>query len=224
MRWVSVVAAIGIVAGASACTSMVDGTAVLPVGMDPKADLIVTEDGFGIQLGKPFAPAAIEIFTEPQCTHCADFQFFFGTAISDYLDSGELVVTYRFVTFLDEGTQGYSHMVANSFFAAADPKAGVTAADFQYFVEEVYWEQDPTQDRQWVAQIAEWSELPAEVVDRIASGDETVNVNAMNRANTTRLEEVSGKNAATPTVYDVSSEQIVDIGDDEWLQNLVESS
>ena len=84
-------------------------------------------------------------------------------------------------------------MVANDFFAAADPKAGVTAADFQYLVEQMYWKQDTTQDEQWVAQIAENSELPAEVVDRIASGDEAVDVNAMNRANTTRLEEFSGK-------------------------------
>ena len=122
MRLASIVAVVGIAAAASACTSMVEGRATLPAGTDPKADLMLTEDGFGIQIGKPFAPAAIEIFTEPQCTHCADFQFFFGTEIADYLDSGELVVTYRFLTFLDEGTQGYSHMVANDFFAAADPK------------------------------------------------------------------------------------------------------
>lgn len=224
MRLASIVAVVGIAAAASACTSMVEGRATLPAGTDPKAELMLTEDGFGIQIGKPFAPAAIEIFTEPQCTHCADFQFFFGTEIADYLDSGELVVTYRFLTFLDEGTQGYSHMVANDFFAAADPKAGVTGADFQYFVEEMYWEQDTTQDQQWVAQIAENSELPAEVVDRIASGEEAVDVDAMNRANTTRLEELSGKSVATPTVYDITSEQTVDIADDEWLRKIVESS
>jgi hypothetical protein len=224
MRWVGLVVSIGIVAAASACTSMVEGQAVVPSATDPKADVLLTEDGFGIQIGKPFAPAAIEVFTEPQCTHCADFQFFFGTQISDYLDSGELVVTYRFLTFLDERADGYSHMVANAFFTAADPKAGVTANDFQYFVEEMYWETDTTQDQQWVAQMAENSDLPAQVVDRIASGDEVVDVNAMNRRNTARLEDLSRKEAATPTVYDISSEQIVDVGNDDWLQNIVESS
>ena len=88
----------------------------------------------------------------------------------------------------------------------------------------MYWEQDTTQDQQWVAQIAENSELPAEVVDRIASGEEAVDVDAMNRANTTRLEELSGKSVATPTVYDITSEQTVDIADDEWLRKIVESS
>lgn len=204
---------------------MVDGDAVIPPGTDPKADLMLTEDGFGIQIGKPFAPAAIEIFTEPQCPHCADLQFFFGSEIADYLDSGELVVTYRFLTFLDDAADGYSHMVANAFFAAADPQAGVTAADFQYFVESMYWEQDPTQDdEKWVAQIAEESELPTAVADRIASGGEAVDVGAMDRANATRLRDLSGKDVATPTVYDVFGEQIVDINEDDWLQNLVESS
>jgi hypothetical protein len=46
----------------------------------------------------------------------------------------------------------------------------------------------------------------------------------MNRRNTARLEDLSRKEAATPTVYDISSEQIVDVGNDDWLQNIVESS
>jgi protein-disulfide isomerase len=224
MRWVSVVAAVGLVAAMSACTSAVAGKAVIPVGTDPTADLMLTEDGFGIQIGKPFAPAAIEIFTEPQCPACADFQFFYGNQISDYLADGDLVVTYRFLTFLDRGTDGYSYMVANAFFTAADQKAGVTAEDFQHFVEEMYWAADTTEDQQWVAQIAEKSELPAEVVDRIASGDEALDVEAMDRANSSRLEELSGKAVATPTVYDVNGEQIVDVNNDDWLQEIVESS
>jgi hypothetical protein len=88
----------------------------------------------------------------------------------------------------------------------------------------MYWETDTTQDQQWVAQMAENSDLPAQVRDRIASGDEVVDVNAMNRRNTARLEDLSRKEAATPTVYDISSEQIVDVGNDDWLQNIVESS
>ncbi len=87
----------------------------------------------------------------------------------------------------------------------------------------MYWEQDPTQDQQWVAQIAENSELPAAVVDRIASGDEAVDVDAMNDANKKRLEEVKSE-VSTPTVYDLNGKEVVDIDTDDWLQNLVESS
>jgi Thioredoxin len=112
---------------------MVEGQAVVPSATDPKADVLLTEDGFGIQIGKPFAPAAIEVFTEPQCTHCADFQFFFGTQISDYLDSGELVVTYRFLTFLDERADGYSHMVANAFFTRRRPESRCDSKRFPVF-------------------------------------------------------------------------------------------
>ena len=56
---------------------------------------MLTGDGFGIQLGQPTARVALEIFIEPQCSLCARLEMFQGGEIADYIDSGDLVVTYR---------------------------------------------------------------------------------------------------------------------------------
>ena len=67
---------------ASGCSTLVDGAAVVPAGTDPSADVALTEDGFGIQLGKSFAPTLITLYTEPHCKHCADLQFDVGDDIA----------------------------------------------------------------------------------------------------------------------------------------------
>ena len=82
----------------------------------------VTDDGFGIIVGDRRAPVQLELYTEPQCTHCADLQRDFGKQLASYLDLGQLVVTYRPLTFLDDRPGGYSDHVANAMFLAAGPK------------------------------------------------------------------------------------------------------
>ncbi len=57
------------------CTKQVAGTAE----SDPKKPpLAVSKDGYGIVAGFDNAPKKIEIYTEPQCNHCADLQADFG--------------------------------------------------------------------------------------------------------------------------------------------------
>jgi protein-disulfide isomerase len=81
-----------------------------------------TEDGYGIVVGLPDAPAEVEIYTEPQCEHCADFQARFGEDLRSHLQSGLLAVVYRPLTFLDdEYDTDYSAAAANALFLAAAP-------------------------------------------------------------------------------------------------------
>ena len=81
------------------CTKQVAGTAE----SDPnKPPLSVSKDGYGIVAGFDNAPAKIEIYTEPQCNHCADLQHDFGDQLAYYIAVGQLEVTYRPVTFLDD--------------------------------------------------------------------------------------------------------------------------
>ena len=95
----AVVLAIALLLGAVGCTKQVSGTAQ----PDPdQAPLAVSEDGFGIVAGFDDAPTSIEIFTEPQCSHCADLQADFGDQLAYYIGVGALKVTYRPLTFLDE--------------------------------------------------------------------------------------------------------------------------
>src|ERR1700722_16982310 len=102
------------------CTKQVTGTA----GSDPnKPPLTVSKDGFGIVAGFDNAQAKIEIYTEPQCNHCADLQADFGKQLAYYIAVGQLEVTYRPMTFLDDTTGGYSSQVSNELFLATQ-KAG----------------------------------------------------------------------------------------------------
>src|SRR5690349_7274681 len=79
------------------CTKQVEGTAQV----DPnKPPLSVSQDGYGIVAGFANAPVKIEIYTEPQCNHCADLQHDFGDQFAYYIAVGQLEVTYRPVTFL----------------------------------------------------------------------------------------------------------------------------
>jgi hypothetical protein len=111
--------------GAVGCTKQVSGTAQ----PDPnKAPLELSEDGFGIVAGFDNAPVKIEIFTEPQCTHCADLQADFGDQIAYNIGVGALKVTYRPLTFLDEDADGHSARVSNALFLAAEEGDGQTAS------------------------------------------------------------------------------------------------
>jgi Thioredoxin len=221
-HWVVVAAVIV----ASGCSTVVEGAAVVPPGTDPSADVALTEDGFGIQLGKSFAPAQITLYTEPQCTHCADLQFDVGDAIAQYVEDGELVITYRFLTFLDSAPGGNSAKASNAVFVAADSDADISASDLQGFIQELYFELIFTfgDDEPPFADIAEVAGLPSEVVDSIAAGDTGVDVEAMDEDNGERLEKVLPTDAATPTVVDTETEAIVDISEAGWLDQLVESS
>jgi hypothetical protein len=211
---------------ASGCTTVVQGAAVVPPGTDPTADVALTEDGFGIQLGKSFAPVQITLYTEPQCEHCADLQFDVGDAIAQYIEEDKLVITYRFLTFLDTGPGGNSAKASNAVFLAADPEADVSAPEIQDFIQELYFELIFTfsGDEAPFAELAETAELPPEVVDRIAAGDSGVDVEAMDQVNEDFLEKILPSDAATPTVVDTTTETVVDISEPGWLDQLVETS
>ena len=123
---------------ATGCSTVVDGAAVIPPGTDPTSGVALTEDGFGIQLGKSFAPTQITLYTEPQCPHCARLQEDYGADMASYIDDGQLAVTYRFVTFLDVVPDGYSVQASNAVFLASESEADVPAATIQHFIEELY--------------------------------------------------------------------------------------
>src|SRR5262249_3129419 len=126
------------------CTQQVAGTAE----SDPnKPPLSVSKDGYGIGDWVADAPAKIEIYTEPQCNHCADLQHDFGDQLAYYIAVGQLEVTYRPMTFLDDKTGGYSGQVSNALFLATEktgkPEVTATGTQFQRFVEDVWANQRP---------------------------------------------------------------------------------
>ena len=93
------VLAISLVLVVAGCTKQASGTAQPDPNQPP---LTLSKDGFGIVAGFDDAPTRIEIFTEPQCSHCADLQKDFGDQLAYYIGVGALKVTYRPLTFLDD--------------------------------------------------------------------------------------------------------------------------
>jgi protein-disulfide isomerase len=219
MRWLRVAAVIGVLVVSTGCTRAIDGVAAAPPGTHPAGTVMLADDRFGIQIGRPSAPVTIEIFIEPQCPHCAAFMMFHGSEIADLVEDGDLRVTYRPVTFLDSAATGYSHRVSNALFlAAAD--ADLPASGLQNFVEELYWQADPSRDYRYLASVAETARLPQELIDRIGAGAPAVDTVAMDAANEQRLNGILHI-VATPTVYDLTTDSVVDISHNDWLKRLV---
>lgn len=213
------IAAVGVLLVGAGCAKAIDGVATAPPGTHPTAVVTLAEDGFGIELGSPAAPVNLEIFIEPQCPHCARFMMFHGGEIADYLNSGDVHVTYRPVTFLDKTNSGYSHRVSNALFlAAADTE--LPADGFQNFVDELYWQADPGRDDRYLATIAEMARLPQSLIDRIGTGESAIDTVAMDTANQKRLNDILHV-VATPTVYDLNKHQIVDTTGNDWLKRVV---
>ena len=209
------------------CTKQVAGTAE----SDPnKPPLTVSKDGYGIVAGFDNAPTKIEIYTEPQCNHCADLQHDFGHQLAYYIAVGQLEVTYRPMTFLDDTTGGYSGQVSNALFLATQktgsPQVTATGTEFQHFVENVWAHQrpggnPPTGDE--LLDFAKKAGMPDAVAQNIKGGGSAVNVKEMDDANFEFLYEIDSVETGTPTVYDLGKGEKLDIYDNNWLTKLVQS-
>jgi protein-disulfide isomerase len=225
-RAMAIIAAALMITGVG-CTQQVAGTAE----SDPnKPPLSVSKDGYGIVAGYADAPAKVEIYTEPQCNHCADLQHDFGDQLAYYIAVGQLEVTYRPLTFLDDKTGGYSAQVSNTLFLAAEkagsPAVTATGTAFQRFVKEVWSQQrpgsaPPTEDE--LQDMAKKAGMPDPVAQNIKGGGSAVNVKAMDDANFEFLYEIDSIDTGTPTVYDLAKGEKLDIYDNEWLNKLMQS-
>lgn len=202
------------------CSRVVSG-APLPDQHPP--GLALSADGYGIVAGLPDAPVQLELFTEPQCDHCAHFQASFGEDIRAQILSGRLTVTYRLLTFFDGGDTGYSHSVANALFLTVAPT--VTASTYQKFVENLWANQDLARRGYSdgdLADLARQAGVDGSVVAQIAAGRSAVDVVAMDEHNTSALADTSS--SGTPTVYDLHNGDIVDISDPDWLDALMRAA
>lgn len=210
------------------CTSQVSGTAK----RDPaQAPLAVTKDKYGIAAGFDDAPVRLELYTEPQCNHCADLQADFGDQIRYYIGTGQLQVTYRPLTFLDQGGGDYSKRVSNALFLAAGDGPGgesptrTTGTQFQKLIEELWSHQDPGGKGPSNGEIADFARdagVPEGVANAIRQAGTGVDVDEMEDINFEFLTEVSQGNPGTPTVYDIDNDKKIDIYDNDWLSKLVQ--
>ncbi|WP_179466183.1 DsbA family protein [Mycolicibacterium vinylchloridicum] len=216
---VVVVALVMLVAG---CSKEIAGVAQ----MDPRGPgTALSKDGFGIVVGDPKAPVEIEIYTEPQCDHCADLQKDFGDELSRYINLGQLVVTYRPLTFLDDKPGGYSDRVSNALFLAVSPKTSAKA--FQAFVQDLWGHQDQRGSKgpsdTEIAEMAQESGVPLTAVEEMRAGKPARNLDLIEMADTNfeYLYEIDPISTGTPTVFDLTNNEKIDIYDNNWLSKLM---
>ncbi|UCZ59744.1 DsbA family protein [Mycolicibacterium phocaicum] len=209
--------ALALLTASTGCGRTVTGSAL----RDPDLPgVTLTADGFGIIAGRPDAPAQIEVYTEPQCTHCAHLQDTEGPEMKSLITLGLLTVTYRPVTFLDT-EYGYSAKVAGAMFLAA--AHGTSAPALQAYVATLWGHQNPGGSAPSDGQLAGWAAdagVSAEAVATIQSGEHAVDTDEMTMTNETRLQEIRDGDAGTPTVYDLTGNTVVDIQETGWLAKL----
>ena len=193
--------------------------AVFGVG-SAHADVPRTGDNDGVLVGSGTAPVQLEIFCDPQCPYCAEFESTYGDRVAGALAGGRLAVTYRWLTFLDDRHHNdVSARATNALFLAADPTTSPTA--YQAFVQDLYHHQShdgPSNDD--LAAMARESGVPYGLADRIAAGDIVVDTAALTDANKARLTEETPDNPGTPTVYDLNTKTLIDTHDSGWLDKL----
>ncbi|PND55366.1 protein-disulfide isomerase [Mycobacterium sp. ENV421] len=218
MRFWSVLV-VAIVVLTSGCSKEIVGVAQV----DPRGPgTALSKDGYGIVAGDPNARVQIELYTEPQCSHCADLQKDFGDDLARYIDLGQLAITYRPLTFLDDKPGGYSDRVSNAMFLAPGPDTSGKA--FQRFVQDLWGHQDShgkgPSDAQ-IADMARESGIPAQAVDAMRAGKPALDVQEMADTNFEYLYEIDAINTGTPTVFDLNTNEKIDIYDNNWLSKLM---
>jgi protein-disulfide isomerase len=215
------------------CSRSIGGSAM--GDLDPPL-VGITEDQFGIRAGLENAPVQLEIYTEPQCTHCADLQKDFGDDFAYYIGTGQLAITYRPLMFLDTpATDGHSGRVVNALFAAASPGGApedpsyTTGRQFQRFVEQLWANQEPggtgPSDEE-LATLARTADVPGFQAHEIEQGSHEksdADLADLESTNFEFLYEVDPINTGTPTVFDLTTGEKLDIYDNDWLSKLMES-
>jgi protein-disulfide isomerase len=232
-KQVTIAVALSLVVALSGCSRAVGGTAQGDLN-PPLVEM--TQDQFGIRAGLEDAPIQLEIYTEPQCTHCADLQHDFGDQFAYYIGAGQLAITYRPMTFLDTpATDGHSGRVANALFAAAttggegEDAVSATGRQFQRFVEQLWSHQQPRTagpSDDDMADFARKADIPGFQVHEIETGATEKSASDLADMESTNFEylyEVDPLNTGTPTVYDLNAGRKLDIYDNDWLSKLMAS-
>ena len=93
-------------------------------------------DGFGVFVGDPDAEHTVTIYEDLQCPACASLEAQLGPALAAAVDSGDVRLEYRMISFLDKAsTNDHSSRAMNAALVVLDT-AGVEA--FRTFHDDLY--------------------------------------------------------------------------------------
>lgn len=91
-------------------------------GNGPSPQSVTVADG--VTVGRSSARVVLDVYEDPQCPACRQFETEAGAAIAGWIESGTAKVNYHVISFLDSAsTTRYSSRAANAMYCGAD--AGV---------------------------------------------------------------------------------------------------
>lgn len=92
----------------------------------------------GVTVGQASAPVTLDLYEDPQCPVCAQFEAQVGPQISTWVAAGTVKVHYHVISFLDaQSSTRYSSRAANALYAAA----GVSPTAFASLHQTLYAQQ-----------------------------------------------------------------------------------
>jgi protein-disulfide isomerase/uncharacterized membrane protein YphA (DoxX/SURF4 family) len=92
----------------------------------------------GVTVGRSTAPITLDLYEDPQCPICAQFEQQVGPTIASWVSAGKVKVHYHVISFLDTAsTTKYSSRAANALYAAA----GVSPTAFAAYHQLLYVQQ-----------------------------------------------------------------------------------
>ena len=91
-------------------------------GAGPAPQSVTVADG--VTVGRSSARVTLDVYEDPQCPVCRQFEAEAGAALANWVESGTAKVNYHVISFLDNAsTTRYSSRAANALYCGAD--AGV---------------------------------------------------------------------------------------------------
>ncbi len=89
-------------------------------------------DGYAVPRGQESAPVTVTIYEDFMCPFCGDFEQASEPLLKQYVDSGDVQVHYRVLSFLDRASNGtdYSTRAMNALGAVMDTAGTDAAVEF----------------------------------------------------------------------------------------------
>jgi protein-disulfide isomerase len=187
-----------------------------------------TRDGGVVEVGEEDAKITVDVYEDFLCPFCGEFERRYGDQIKEQLDAGTVRVRYHVLPMLNSysSPEGYSTDSANAALCAADQ------GKFPAYHESLYAQQPEEGEagytKQELIKLGTDLGITGDAFTSCVNGDENV------AAAQKELEETktrpylqidrNGQKGfrGTPTI--AVGEQVLDVNDENWLNNLVGST
>lgn len=189
------------------------------------ADVAVTlEDGGSILVGTPDAGTTIDVFEDPLCPYCGEFEHKFGQELAQSVDEGDLAVRFHMLAFLDPRSDSGDYSTRAVAAAQCVAETGDAGAFWTFHAEIMSPDTQPApggssdHDNAALAQMARDAGASEEAAACIENGSGVEQARASSDAGRELLATTGAE--GTPAV--VHGDTVIDaLGNDNWLVELV---